>query len=67
MIHETLGLFVNTLAVDDKHYLLNRDNLTQQIQMQLYQKDQTFWEVFSCFLKTILNFKHLPKNDDPNS
>ena len=28
----------NTLIVDDKDYLLNRDNLTQPIQMQLYQK-----------------------------
>ena len=27
---------VNTLTVDDKHYVLNRDNLTQPIQMQLY-------------------------------
>ena len=38
MIQEILGLFVNTLTVDDNHYLLNRDNLAQQIQMQLYQK-----------------------------
>ena len=38
MIHKILRLFVNTLTVDDKHYLLNRDNLAQQIQMQLYQK-----------------------------
>ena len=56
MRHKILGLFVNTLAVDDKHYLLNRDNLTQQIQMQLYQKDQTFCEVFSCFFKNYLKF-----------
>ena len=67
MIHETLGLFVNTLAVDDKHYLLNRDNLTQQIQMQLYQKQKTFSEFFFAFLKSILNFKHLPRKDDPHS
>ena len=30
--------------VDDKHYLLNRDNLTQPIQMQLYQKQKHFFE-----------------------
>ena len=29
---------VNTLKFDEKHYLLNRDNLTQPIMMQLYQK-----------------------------
>ena len=67
MIHETLGLFVNTLAVDDKHYLLNRDNLTQPIQIQLSQKQKIFSEFFFAFLKSILNFKHLPRKDDPHS
>ena len=53
--------------VDDKLYVLNRDNLTQAIQMQLYQKQKTFSELFFAFLKSILNFKQLPKNDDPHS
>ena len=61
MIHKILRLFVNTLTVDDKHYLLNRDNLTQPIQMQLSQKQKTFSEFFFAFLKSILNFKHLSK------
>ena len=65
--HKILRMFVNTLTVDEKHYLLNRDNLTQPIQMQLYQKQKTFSEFFFAFLKSILNFKHLPKNDDPHS
>ena len=34
-------LFFNTLTADDKHYLLNRDNLTQPIQVQLSQKQKT--------------------------
>ena len=67
VIHKILRLFVNTLTVDDKHYLLNRDNLTQPIQMQLSQKQKTFSEFFFAFLKSILNFKHLPKKDDPHS
>ena len=67
MIHKILRLFVNTLTVIEKHYMLNRDNLTQQIQMQLYQKQKTFSEFFFAFLKSILNFKHLPKKDDPHS
>ena len=67
VIHKILRLFVNTLIVDDNHYLLNRDNLTQPIQMQLYQKQKTFSEFFFAFLKSILNFKHLPKKDDPHS
>ena len=67
MIHKILRLFVNTLTVDDKHYLLNRDNLTQPIQIQLSQKQKIFSEFFFAFLKSILNFKHLPKKDDPHS
>ena len=41
--------------------LLNRDNLTQAIQISLPQKQKTFSEFFLAFLKSILNFKHLSK------
>ena len=67
MIHKILRLFLNTLTVDEKRYLLTRDNLTQTIQIQLSQKQKTFFEFFFAFLKSILNFKHLPKKDDPRS
>ena len=67
MIDQILRLFGNTLTVNDKHYLLNRDNLTQTIQIQLSQKQKTFFEFFFAFSKSILNFKHLPKKDDPHS
>ena len=67
MIHKILRLFVNTLAVNDKHYLLNRDNLTQPIQIQLSQKQKTFCEFFFAFLKSILYFKHFPKKGDTRS
>ena len=59
--------FVITLTTDDKHYLVNRDNLTQPIQKPLPQKQKTFFEFFLAFLKSILNFKHLPKKDDRHS
>ena len=49
---------------NDKHYLLNRDNLTQQIQMQLSEKQKSFSEFFFGVLKSILDFKHLSKKDD---
>ena len=64
MIQKILRHFVNTLTVNDKHYMLNRDNLTQPIQKPLPQKQKTFSQFFLAFLKSILNFKHLPKNDD---
>ena len=54
------------MTVDDKHYMLNRDNLTQPIQIQLSQKQKTLSEFFFAFLKSMLNYKHLPKNVDPN-
>ena len=64
MIHKILRPFVNTLTVDEKPYLLTRDNLTQTIQIKLSQKEKTFFQFFLAFLKSILNFKHLPKKDD---
>ena len=51
VIHKILKLFVNTLIVDDKHYRLNKDNLTQPIQMELYEKQKTFSEIFFCIFK----------------
>ena len=67
MIQKILRLFVNTLTADEKHYLVNRDNLAQLIQMQLSQKPKSFPEFFFAFLKYILNLKHLPKKGDPHS
>ena len=67
VIHKILRLLVNTLNPDDKHYLLNRNNLVQSIQIQLSEKEKKFSEFFFAFLKSILNFKHLPKKDDPQS
>ena len=61
MIHKITRLFVNILTVDDKHYLLNTDNLTEPIHMQLSKKQKNFSRIFFAFLKSILNVKHLPK------
>ena len=67
MIHKILRLFVNTLTVNDKHYLLNRDNLMQPVQVQLSREKKAFCEFFFAFLKSILNSKYLQKNDGPPS
>ena len=42
MISEILELFVDTLAVNDKYFLRNRENLPQPILMQLSNKQITF-------------------------
>ena len=60
-------MFVNTLTADDKYFLLNRDNLTPPIRMQLSQKQETFSEFFLAFSKSTLNFEHFQKKDDPHS
>ena len=63
LVHwKILKLFLNTLTDDDKYCLLYRDNLTQPIQILLSQKQQTFSEFFSAFLKCSLNFEHFQKN-----
>ena len=59
-------LFPNTLSVDGKYSLFNRDNLRQRIWMQLCGKQETFSEFFSTFLKSSLNFAHFQKKDDPH-
>ena len=54
--------------MNEKHYLVTRENLTQTIQIQLSQKQKTFFPFFFfAYLKSILNFKQLPKKHDPPS
>ena len=52
---------VNTLTANDKYSLLNRDKLTQPIQMLLSQKEKRFSEHTSIFFKLTLNFGHIKK------
>ena len=51
LICEILGLVVNILADDEKYLLVKRDNLTVPIQMELRQKDKTFSQFSTAFLK----------------
>ena len=67
MIYKILKVFFNALTVHNKHYLLNRDKLTQPIQQELSQKQKDFTQFFFAFLNSLLNFKHLSKKDDPDS
>ena len=59
-----MGLLVNTLAADEKYPVLNRDNLTIPIRMQLFNQQKTFSEFFAAFLKSSLNFEHFDQKDD---
>ena len=54
------------MAADEKYPVLNRDNLTISVQMQLSQKQKTFSEFLAAFLKSWLNFEYFEKKDDPH-
>ena len=61
MLCKILRLFVNTLWADDKYFLVNRQKLTEPIQILLSSKQKTFSEFFSTFLISTLNFEHFQK------
>ena len=67
VIWKISSLFPNTLSADGKYSLLDRDNLKQEIQMQLSRKQKTFSEFFSSFLKSNLNLGHFQRKDDTHS
>ena len=67
VICEISRLFPNTLSADGKYSLVNTDKLTQPIQMELSQKQKTFCDFFSSFVKSSLNFEHFRKISDRHS
>ena len=67
LICRILGLLVNTFATDKKYPVLNRDNLTIPIQMQLSKKQESFSKFFAPFLKSSWNSECFLKKDDLHS
>ena len=49
------------MTADEKYAFLNRDNLTQPIQVQLSKKEKTFSNWLAAFLKFGLNFESFEK------
>ena len=62
--YKILRLFVNALTVDDKYSGSNMQNLPQQFQMPLSQKQKTFSGFFIAFLKCAWNLEHFQKKDE---
>ena len=56
VIHKILRVFFNRMRVDDKHYLLNRDKLSQPIQVQLSQKQKAFSQFFFLIFQINIKF-----------
>ena len=64
MWYEILRLFVNALTADDKYSGSNMQNLPQQFQTPLSQKDKTFSGFFIAFLEFALRLQHFQKKDE---
>ena len=58
---KVLRMFFNILTSNKKYSLLNGDNLRHPIRMQLSQKEKTFSQFFSAFLKCRLSFEQPQK------
>ena len=64
---QILGLLINTLAANENHPVLNRDNLKIPIQMQLSRKQTLFFPFSAALLKSSWNFERFEKKNDPHS
>ena len=57
-------MFVNALTNDDKYSGSNMQNLRQEFQTPLSQKQKTFCWFFITFLKCAWNLEHFRKKDE---
>ena len=67
VICKILIQFANSLTADGKHSLVNRDNLTQPIQIYFSKKQKLFREFFFCIFEIKIKFGTFRKRkDDPH-
>ena len=64
---EILGLFVNTLSADEKYSSRNIQNLTQQLQTTMSQKQMTFYRIFITYVKSRTSSDDFVKKDESPS
>ena len=57
-------MFANALTADDKYSGSNIQNLLQQFQTPLSQKQKSFTGFFIKFLKCTWNLEHFQKKDE---
>ena len=65
MTYKILRIFANTLTVDDKYSLLNRDNLMQPNQMHFSQQQKKVLLISLCIFEIYIKFETFFKKDDP--
>ena len=62
--YEILRLFVNAFTADDKYSGSNMQNLRQQFQKPISQKQKIFSGLFNAFMKYAWNLEHFQKKDE---
>ena len=67
MRFEISELFVNTLTTDDKYSSRNMQNLTQQLQTTMSQKQKTFYGIFITYVKSRRSSDDFVKKDESTS
>ena len=64
---EILELFVNTLTTDDKYSSRNIQNLTQQLQTTMSEKEKTFYRIFITYVKSRTSSDDFVEKDESTS
>ena len=64
---EFLGQFVKAWTADYKYSRYNRENLWQQVPIQISRKPKTFSSFVIAFLKSTLNLKYFERKDQSQS
>ena len=67
MRFEILELFVNTLTTDDKYSSRNIQNLNQQLQTTMSQKQKSFHRIFITYVKSKTSSDDFVKKDESTS
>ena len=62
-----VGFFVNTLTADDKYSSRNIQNLTQQLQTAIDQKQKAFYRIFITYLKSRRSSDVFAQKDESSS
>ena len=64
---DVLEQFVNTMTAVYNYFLLNLENLPQQVQRLISLKAKTFSRFFIASLKSTLNLEYFEKKDQSHS
>ena len=62
-----VGLLVHTLTADDKYSSRNIQNLTQELQTVIYQKQKAFYRIFITYLKARRSSDDFAQKDESPS